>query len=70
MRQFSRHKTINTLLVYRDRTCTVQGQLASLVADTVTTAVDDGGAGIGMAPTAGAPLRLLLAPEPGPATAR
>ncbi len=36
IRQFSRHKNINTLLVYRDRVRNVQGQLASLVADTVT----------------------------------
>ena len=35
IRQFSRHKTINTLLVYRDRVRNVQGQLSSLVADTV-----------------------------------
>ena len=35
VRQFSRHKNINTLLVYRDRVRDVQGQLAALVADTV-----------------------------------
>ena len=35
VRQFSRHKNINTLLVYRDRVRDVQGQLASLVAGTV-----------------------------------
>ncbi len=35
VRQFSRHKNINTLLVYRDRVRDVQGQLASLVARTV-----------------------------------
>ena len=35
IRQFSRHKNINTLLVYRDRSRNVQGQLAALVADTV-----------------------------------
>ena len=35
VRQFSRHKNINTLLVYRDRVRHVQGQLASLVAGTV-----------------------------------
>ena len=37
VRQFSRHKNINTLLVYRDRVRDVQGQLAALVADTVET---------------------------------
>ena len=35
VRQFSRHKNINTLQVYRDRVRDVQGQLAVLVADTV-----------------------------------
>ncbi len=35
VRQFSRHKNINTLLVYRDRVRDVQGQLAALVAETV-----------------------------------
>ena len=35
VRQFSRHKNINTLLVYRDRVRDVQGQLAALVADTI-----------------------------------
>ena len=35
VRQFSRHKNINTLLVYRDRVRDVQGQLAALVAGTV-----------------------------------
>ncbi len=35
VRQFSRHKNINTLLVYRDRVRDVQGQLAAMVADTV-----------------------------------
>lgn len=35
VRQFSRHKHINTLLVYRDRVREVQGQLAALVAGTV-----------------------------------
>ncbi len=35
VRQFSRHKNINTLLVYRDRVRDVQGQLATLVAGAV-----------------------------------
>ena len=37
VRQFSRHKNINTLLVYRDRVRDVQGRLAALVAGTVET---------------------------------
>ena len=35
VRQFSRHKNINTLLVYPDRVRDVQGQLAALVAGAV-----------------------------------
>ena len=35
VRQFTRHKNINTLLVYRDRVRDVQGQLAALVAGSV-----------------------------------
>ena len=38
VRQFSRHKNINTLLVYRDRVRDVQGKLAALVAGTVEAA--------------------------------
>lgn len=37
VRDFSRHKNINTLLIYRDRASSKQGSLADAVAETVTT---------------------------------
>jgi integrase/recombinase XerC len=43
VRQFSRHKNIATLLIYRDETRNVQGQLASLVAETLKAATEETG---------------------------
>lgn len=43
VRQFSRHKHIQTLLIYRDETRNVQGQLAALVSSSLD---DDGSGGV------------------------